>query len=82
MPYKTDRNYFCRYTNIMPYTADNDKVKYRVHRNRYYLLKGLEEMLVTSDILQMDNILLRINPVDPNGCKRTNFNRETYQLCK
>lgn len=24
----------------------------------------------------MDNILLRNNPVDPNGCKRTNFNRE------
>jgi len=65
----------------MPYTVGNDKVKYTVHRKRYYLLKGLEEMLVTSAILQMDNILLRNNPVGPNGCKRTDFNRETTELC-
>jgi len=51
VPYKTNRSYFCRYTNIMPYTAGNDKVKYTVHIKRYYLLKGLEEMLVTSAIL-------------------------------
>lgn len=30
----------------------------------------------------MVNILLRNNPVDPNGCKRTNFNRQTTELCK
>jgi len=51
VPYKTDRSYFRRYTNIMPYTVGNDKVKYTVHRKRYYLLKGLEEMLVTSATL-------------------------------
>ena len=32
VPHKTDRSYFCRYTNIMPYTVGNDKVKYTVHR--------------------------------------------------
>lgn len=53
VPYKTDRSYFCRYTNIMPYTAGNDKVKYTVHIKRYYLLKGLEEILLTSAIFKL-----------------------------
>lgn len=48
---KTDRSYCCRYTNIMPYTVGNDKVKYTVHRKSYNVPKGLEEMLVTSAIL-------------------------------
>jgi hypothetical protein len=51
VPYKTNRGYFFTYTNIMPYTVGNDKVKYTVYRYRYYLLKGLEKMLLTSAIL-------------------------------